>query len=625
MEAAALRYFQLKTAGEGDLTESRMRILMGNEALARGLLENGCTMAASYPGTPASEIMGALQDMAREENHPIRAEWSINEKVAYETALAHAYCGGRAAVSMKQVGLNVAADPFLSSAYIGVKGGFLVISADDPGPHSSQTEQDSRLMAMLAKVPVLDPASPQEAKDLVAQAYALSEEFEIPVMIRPTTRICHARQNIACRPPAQVDFAPDFERNPGRWAATPKFRLVLHHNLNQKLARISRHELAGPEPMNSGPGRSLAVVASGVVLAHALEALADDPELAAKLALFRVKMPYPLNLEAFREALSPFREVLILEETAPVMEMQLAGLIGKELKGRRDGFWPGAGEMTPDVVYAGLRRFVGLEVPALIPAGNPGRRPTLCAGCPHRAAFAALMEALPGGIYPSDIGCYTLGMNMGAVDTCLCMGAAVSMAAGLAHTYQDHGTKPMPIGATIGDSTFYHAGIPPLINAVTHGASFVLLILDNGTTAMTGQQPTPALERFDGSGAGRIVSIEDAVRACGVEFLEIGDPYEYQDFLGLLRQAAAFAREGRGPAVVIGRHPCLMDRHQPRPEKTRKFQVTEECAACGLCQESFGCPALVESQDGRMTILDYLCVGCGVCTHICPTGAIEEV
>ncbi|MEW5725359.1 MAG: thiamine pyrophosphate-dependent enzyme [Thermodesulfobacteriota bacterium] len=608
------------------MTETRQRILMGNEAIARGLLENGCTMAASYPGTPASEIMEAIQAMAGEESYPLHAEWSINEKVAYETALAHAYCGGRAAVSMKQVGLNVAADPFLSSAYIGVKAGFVLVSADDPGPHSSQTEQDSRLLAMLAKVPVLDPSSPRMAKDLVTEAYALSEEFELPVMIRPTTRVCHARQNIVCRPLNPVEFTPVFEKNPGRWAATPKFRLILHQQLNEKLDRIARKDLAVPRPVNTVSGKPVAVVASGVVLAHAVEALADNPDLEAKIALFEVRMPYPLNVGAARGVLAPYGTVLILEETMPVMEMQLAGLIGQDLTGRRTGFWPTAGEMGPDEVYAGLCRVTGLEPPAAPPQAGSGRRPTLCAGCPHRAAFFALKEALPGGIYPSDIGCYTLGMNMGAVDTCLCMGGGVAMAAGFDYTFRAGGGRPRPIGATIGDSTFFHSGLPPLINAVSHGASFVLLILDNGTTAMTGHQPTPALERFEPSGLGRTLSLEDVVRACGVGFLEVGDPVrDYRNFLDLLKKAATFAQSGRGPAVVISRYPCLMDRNQPRPEKRGTFQVTEDCTGCGVCQEDFGCPALVEGEGGQMKILPWLCNGCGVCVNVCPAEAIEEV
>ncbi len=608
------------------MSENRSMIMMGNEAIARGILESGCTMAAAYPGTPSSEIMGAIQGMAREENYPIYAEWSINEKVAYETALAHAYCGGRAAVSMKQVGLNVAADPFMSSAYIGVKGGFLLISADDPGPHSSQTEQDSRLMAMLAKVPVLDPSSPREAKEMAGRAFELSEAFEVPVMLRPTTRVCHARQNVESLPLQPRSFEPVFEKNPGRWAATPKFRLTLHQQLNEKLAKIAEDDWAKPKAVFGAEGRKLAVIASGVVLAHAWEALEVDAELAAKTVLFQVRMPYPLNVAAFRETLAGFDEVLILEESAPVMEMQLAGLVGKDLKGRRDGFWPGAGEMTPDVVYAGLRRLAGLPPVADAPKAAPGRRPTLCAGCSHRAAFFALKKALPGGVYPSDIGCYTLGMNMGAVDTCLCMGASVGMAGGFAHTYgQAEGKFRKTVGATIGDSTFFHAGIPPLINAVSHGASFVLVILDNSTTAMTGHQPTPALERYaDGRGA-KTVSIEDAVRACGVEFIRIGDPYNYRDFIGLLGEASDYAAEGRGPAVVISRHPCLMDRHAEKSEKKRRFRVNDECVACGICQNDFGCPALVEGEDGQMTILDHACVGCGVCVHVCPVEAIEEV
>ena len=605
------------------MTEQTQRVLMGNEALARGLLENGCTLAASYPGTPASEIMGALQGMALEEEYPVHAEWSINEKVAYETALAHSYCGGRAAASMKQVGLNIAADPFLSSAYIGVKGGFIVISADDPGPHSSQTEQDSRLMAMLGKIPVLDPSSPREAKDVVADAYEISEAYEIPVMIRPTTRICHARQNVDCLPLSPFDFKPVFDRNPGRWAATPKFRFKLHQQLNEKMIGISEHRLATPVLVRKGQGR-LAVLASGVVLSHALEALSDDRELEG-ISLFQSKMPYPLNLAKIRETLTGFDSVLVLEETSPVMEMQIAGLVEQEVKGRRDGFWPGAGEMTPDVVYDGLRRFAGLDVPASSAVAGPGRRPTLCSGCPHRAAFYILKEVMPEAIYPSDIGCYTLGMNMGAVDTVLCMGAAVSMAAGFDHTYRKYDSTPKPIGATIGDSTFFHGGITPLINAVTHGASFVLMILDNSTTAMTGHQPTPALERFEGSGRGRTVNLEGLVKACGVDFIEVGDPYDYENFSQLTKRAAEHASQRKGPAVVISRHPCLMDRHQPRATKNKRFEVTEDCVSCGVCQDDFGCPALIEGENGQMTILEHACVGCGICVHVCPAEAIQEI
>lgn len=626
-----------------------MKILMGNEAMARALLENGCTMATSYPGTPASEIMGSLQEMARAEQYPIHAEWSINEKVAYETALAHAYCGGRAAVSMKQVGLNVASDPFFSSAYIGVKGGFVVISADDPGPHSSQTEQDSRLMAMLAKVPVLDPASPREAKDMVGMAMALSEEYQMPILVRPTTRICHARQNVECPGLTPPSLIPSFERNPGRWAATPKFRLVLHRQLNEKLARISGLDLAGLKALNETGGKDLAIVTSGVVAAHAVEALQDDPELATRLALFQVLMPYPLNVAGLRPLLAVYRTVLILEESAPVMEMQMAGLVGTDVVGRRTGFWPAAGELTPDIVYVGLRRFAGLAEPTLPAVAAPGRRPTLCAGCGHRASFYALKEAMPDGIYPSDIGCYTLGMNMGGVDTCLCMGGAISMATGFDYTFRRLSGRARAIGATIGDSTFFHAGLPALINAVAHGASFVLMVLDNGTTAMTGHQPTPALERFESSGQGQVIPVEEAVRACGVKFIRIGDPYDYPPFLKLVKEAADYARDGQGVAVVISRRPCVMDKHSSRsagpktadnlptgtgpasrpglspPTDSRKrFTVTAECTGCGSCQDDFGCPALIEGGNGQMTILDHQCVGCGVCVHVCPAQAIQE-
>jgi len=598
------------------------RILLGNEAIARGLLENGCSFAASYPGTPASEILSTFLQMAKAENSPALGEWSINEKVAFETALAVSYAGGRSAVSMKQVGLNVACDPLMSSAYTGVKGGFLVISADDPGPHSSQTEQDSRMMAMMAKIPALDPSTPQEAKEMIGAAYQISEEFEIPVMVRPTTRVCHSRQGILLGEIPSPVLPSGFPKDPQRWAATPRYRFTLHLKLNQKIEAITEKYGKGSflRVLGNKSARQC-IISSGVALAHTYD-LIKELNLENQIALYQVRMPYPLRAKAILDEISPFQDILIIEETYPVIEMQLA--MRNRIKGRMDGSIPPQGELVPDVLLESIRTFAqipGEKKP--LPSGKP-RRPTLCPGCPHRAAFYALRQALPDGIYPSDIGCYTLGLNLGAVDTVLCMGAGISQAAGLYHAFRIKGEIP-PIAATIGDSTFYHAGVPALINAVHNGARFVLLILDNSTTAMTGDQPTPALERLADGRQGKAVAIEDLVHASGVQNIKVIDPYELEEMTKAIKEAHKATRsENGGVSVIIARHPCLMSPGASKKQKVYCMEVTGDCVACEICFRDFECPAIgPDPQSGMAKIDQNICSGCGVCAQVCPQEAIK--
>lgn len=609
---------------------SKRQILLGNEAIAHGLLEAGCSVAASYPGTPASEVLGALVSLKSREKLKVHLEWSVNEKVAFEVALANSYTGSRSSVIMKQVGLNVAADPLMSAAYTGVKGGFVLVSADDPGPHSSQTEQDSRCYAMMAKIPVLDPSSPEQARDWVSQAFTLSEKYEIPVMLRPTTRVCHARQDMESRPFSEREHFPLFEKNPSRWAATPKFRLVLHRELNEKIEKIAQEPEFYPRWINERmfSARSsppLCIVTSGVVLTYAAEVL-SDLGLWDRAALYQVPMPYPLA-PAFRdELLSRYEKILVIEETDPVIELQLQNR--DKVFGRTTGTVPCAGELLPEVVEKVLRKFFGLPESSQPEASPvPGRRPTLCAGCSHRAAFFAIRKAFPKGIYPGDIGCYTLGLNLGAVDTVLCMGASVSQATGFYHAYRKPRKDSPPIVATIGDSTFFHAGIPALINAVVQGARFVLVILDNSTTAMTGHQPTPAEgQTLDGVPVPRI-SIPDLVTACGVRYVKTEDPYNFESFFRLLKEAGKHVQDPEGGiAVVIAKHPCLMDRRHTESRVRHTIIVNEKCKGCAFCIKHFECPALQFQGEEKPILLDaHLCVGCGVCVHVCPHGALEEV
>jgi len=600
-------------------------VMMGNEAMARGLLESGVQFATSYPGTPASEILEAVIRFKKQEKVPLFAEWAINEKVAFEQALAQSYLGRRAAVSMKQVGLNVASDPLMSAAYLGVKGGFLIISADDPGPKSSQTEQDSRFQAFFAKIPVFDPSSPQEAKEMIPRALALSEKYEIPVLLRPTTRVCHSRQPIPLNPLPEPNPEAAFEKNPSRWAATPGFRFKLHQELNRKLEALARENPVlknWKEPTEKSP---LAILASGVPYALVHDLLLDKKML-GQIPLFKVDQPFPLPVREMKKFLKPFKSVLVLEETYPLIEMQLAD--GLRLRGRRDGLIPAEGELTLDVLHRVLAELLGWEKMAATVPEPKGRRPTLCAGCAHRSAFWAIKKTFPKGIFPGDIGCYTLGINMGVVDTCLCMGASITTATGLYQGFNASGREVPPIVATIGDSTFFHAGIPALVNAVHQKAKFILVILDNSTVAMTGGQPAPNLPILSDGSPAQPINLEPLVRACGVEFLEVVDPYDVQKMTAVLKKAGVYIQDKKnGVAVIIARHPCMVYGRHLLPERpaARVVIEKEECDGCGFCVTQFDCPAIVqEVKKQPARILEEFCTDCGTCLTVCPKKHIRR-
>ena len=619
------------------MSEIKQEVLLGNEAVARGLVEAGCHVVASYPGTPSSEILPGVVRFKRELGLNTHVEWSINEKVAYEVALAASYTGKRAAVIMKQVGLNVAADPLMSSAYTGVKGGFVVISCDDPGPHSSQTEQDTRFFAMFAKVPALDPSSPREARDMVKAAFELSEKYSIPVILRPAIRICHARQNIAFRPVPELERPAAFEKDPAHWAATPRFRYVLHKELNEKLKAIEADfEQSELNVRHEGRDNRLGFIAGGVSYPILLDTL-QETGLKDQFPIFKIGTPYPLPQQLVADFIAGCGRVLVLEEPDAVIELQIRDK--SKVLGRLTGTVPAAGELVPRVIYrilAGLVEELGLplgppldleELDKLVAGLKlPVRRPRLCPGCPHRAAFYALKRILGSkAIYPSDIGCYTLGLNLRAVDTCLDMGAAVTIASGLYQAYHQDG-EDVVIAATIGDSTFLHAGIPPLASAVHNQARFILVVLDNSTTAMTGMQPTADSGLLADGRMGNRVSIKDLVQACGVKFIEEMDPYRIKDFEALVRRARDHIRQKDGGiAVIISRRPCPLYDPTPLRENPVRVTVTEECDACKYCLTAFECPALVLDEDlGRVVIDRRICADCGVCIEVCYKGFIVE-
>ncbi|MFH1488584.1 MAG: indolepyruvate ferredoxin oxidoreductase subunit alpha [Pseudomonadota bacterium] len=618
---------------------SQEKIILGNEAIALGLLEAGCQFVTSYPGTPSSEILPEVVRLVKSEGLNTYTEWSTNEKVALDNAFAAAVTGKRSACCMKQVGLNVAADSLMSAAYLGVVGGLVIISCDDPGPHSSQTEQDTRFMARLAKVPVLDPSSPQEAREMAGLAMELSEEFSVPVILRPAIRVCHARQSVTMGAIEKREQKASFKKDPMRWAATPRFRLVLHESLNRKLAEIGKKfdGLAQVNFHNLEPGKkvSFGIIAAGVPYAVIHDLLSEEAR--TDIPLLKLGAPYPFPEGLAAEFMGACDRVLVVEETDTLIEYLLRDR--EKVMGRLSGHVPLQGELVPQVIRSSISRvledlkldpFSGeddREADSLVQKLQlPVRRPTLCPGCPHRAAFFAIRKARPKAIFTSDIGCYTLGINLGVVDTCLDMGAAITMASGFYHAFAQDGADQAVV-ATIGDSTFFHSGTAGLVNAVYNGARFILVILDNMTTAMTGMQPTPGLGiRADGS-EGRAVSLERSVAGCGVDFIEVVDPYEIEVMTAALKKATEYLKEPEGGiAVIIARHPCVIAyRDEAIPDK-KQVHVTDECVDCHFCMDRFECPALYHDQEiGRTGINREICSDCGLCIQVCPKGAIKEV
>jgi len=612
--------------------------LLGNGAIALGLLEAGCQVVTSYPGTPSSEILPEVVRLMRSQSLETYVEWSTNEKVALDNAYAAAIAGKRAACCMKQVGLNVAADSLMSAAYIGTTGGMVVISCDDPGPHSSQTEQDSRLMARLAKVPVFDPSTPAEARRMTAMAMEISEEFKIPVILRPAIRVCHGRQNLSWGNLAAEGNKASFEKNPARWAATPKFRYLLHGELNQKLEKIRlRFETLAPvNTHNLTPGESyrLGIVSGGVPHAVVAEILAEHDR--EEIPVLKLGAPYPFPNDLAETFMAACGNVLVIEETDTVIEYFLRN--NEKVFGRLSGHVPLEGELLPQVVEKTINQVLceldldplatpdPSEVTALINTLElPIRKPTLCAGCPHRASFFAIRKAKPKAIYTSDIGCYTLGMNLGAVDTCLDMGAGITLASGFYHAFTQDNIQ-QPVIATMGDSTFFHSGTTGLINAVYNDARFVLVILDNEITAMTGMQPSIASGIRANGTRGKAISLERIVAGCGIDFIEIVDPYDVKAMTALIKKASDHVYDPDGGiAVIIARHPCLIaDRAGAIPGFV-SVTVTDDCDECGCCHDRFECPALYKDGEvGHTSVDPMLCSGCGVCLQVCPKGAIVE-
>ncbi len=591
--------------------------ISGNEAIAYGLIESGIKFISGYPGTPSSEIIPSAQKIVKERGIKAFIDWAVNEKVAYESAYAASLCGIKAAVTMKQVGLNVAMDPFMNSAYVGTDSAMVLISVDDPGPHSSQTEQDSRFFAMGAKIPVFDPSTIQEAYEFAKKAVELSEKYSIPVMLRSSTRVSHGRADVKIVGSMPVDSIKvqfktlkDWEKKLWRYAATPRQRLMLHNKLNKIISEIeSLNEL---KFFFHGP---LLLISSGAVFSYLYE-LIEEYGLQEKVTLAKADMPYPLKNFDFPK----FQRIITIEESTPVIELQLC------TEGRRNGIVPKEGELTIEVCEDILEK-IGLIKREKRVSSPPLKRPSLCPGCGHRIALYAVKKVFgKKAIYNGDIGCYTLALNFHVTDTVLCMGASVSFAFGMKKAFS-LAEKQQDFVAIIGDSTFFHSGIPPLIDSVHYRVPFLTIILDNKSVAMTGNQKTLSDNKSSFGETTAPIYIEDVVKGIGVKFVETVDPYNFEDSIKTLKEAKKYLKEKAEPAVIIFRHLCINTKEGLELNPKYSVKISKElCKGCKVCVLEFECPAIeFKDEEKKAKINDTLCIGCGCCIHICPTKAIVLV
>lgn len=591
--------------------------VMGNGAIAYGALKAGVNLVSGYPGTPSSEI---VETVAKAKPEGVHVEWSVNEKAAMEVAAAASYSGARTLVTMKQVGLNVASDPLMSLAYVGVKGGMVVVSADDPGPISSQTEQDTRRFAEFARIPVFDPSSPEEAYEMIQDAYECSEKYATPVLFRPTTRVDHAYAAIDRPEKFSPQRVSGFIKNSKKWVIFPRLSFANHAMIEKRNVKIGEEFSLYRYNTVEGGNSEKAVVASGISYAYAKEFLKDYPEV----KLIRIGTPYPFPESFVKKALEGVTEVLSLEELSPYNEEQIARLCGRNgillsIRGKLTGDVPASGELSTNLIAGILRKYLELpgeasEIDVSDAPELPVRPPVLCAGCPHRASFYAVKKAMKGRncYFCGDIGCYTLGnaMPLDMCDTCLCMGAGITMAQGF--TWMDK----EGIGfAFVGDSTFFASGMTGVVNAVYNNANMILCVLDNSTTAMTGHQPHPGTGRNMMGDIVEKVDIASVLKGIGVSTVVTVDPLNLNEAMGAVRMCADLP----GVKAIIFKSPCVAI-----SKPTGKCHITENCLNCGKCIKEIGCPGLIRV-DGQVTIDPNLCTGCGLCSQICPVDAIQEV
>ena len=599
------------------LCDEGRALLLGNEAITRGLIEAGVRFASTYPGTPSSEVGNILE--RRSQDAGMYFEFSVNEKVALETSAAAAVSGIRSFAFMKHVGLNAAADPLMTLAYSGVRGGMVIMTADDPSAHSSQNEQDNRFYAPLSLMPMVEPSTPAEAKEMVKEAFRISEELSMPVLFRTTTRVNHARGVVDFGPRLNTPAKGRFEKDDRRFVCVPANARLNRIELlkrNEKALRMSEES-----PLNYVCGDTssdIGIITSGVSFTYVSEFVKDA-------AVLKLGFIHPLPERKIADFLVGKRMVIIVEELDPYLEDGVLRIMGQyrisvPVHGKRDGTLPREWEFSPDTMTK-LSSLVDVErFPEPLAAPDiqlPARPPTLCVGCPHRGSYAAMKKAVGKRdvVYASDIGCYTLGSQppFKIADFVLCMGGGAGVAGGFAEATDQKAV------AFLGDSTFFHSGIGPLISAKFNNHNMTMVILDNRITAMTGQQPNPGTGRDFGGIKTEGADIESIVRGIGVGFVETVNPFDVRSASEAMKRALDYD----GVSVIISRAPCQIDLRKRRIAPEKPLRVDKDaCIRCYTCVKTVACPALIKRPDGSIETDPSQCVGCGMCASVCPKDAI---
>lgn len=590
-------------------------LMTGNEALARAAYEAGVHFASGYPGTPSTEI---LENLAQYEG--VYAEWAPNEKVAYEAAFGASMAGGRSLVTMKHVGMNVAADPMFTSAYLGVNGGMVVINADEPNQYSSQNEQDNRHYSRATNIPMFEPSDSQECIDMVKAAYDLSEQYDVPVIIRTTTRVNHSKSLVTWSERQEIPVKP-YEKNIAKYLAIPAFARKMKVKLQDNLQKLEAYANSCPWNVIEDNGSVMGVICSGDCYLYAKEVLGEAANY------LKLGFSYPLPDQLLRQFADSVEVLYVIEEVDPIVENHLKSLgipvIGKEI-------FPRNGEQLPEVI----RKAMGMQSLAhpLDPESQEaliGRAPTLCAGCPHRG-FAYALSQRKNVMVSGDIGCYTLTGNppFNVMNTNLCMGASISMGAGAQKVFNLNPDKKMRVVSMIGDSTFFHTGINSLIEVLYNNANTINVILDNRITAMTGQQENPGTGYSLKENPAAAIDLEALCRGLGLKNVRTINPNQLKEVNEALDWAFALDE----PSVIITRWPCALKKQKAEEKQEfagsfqgRFFVDREVCIGCKKCTKT-GCPAIVyDVERNRSGIDQNKCVGCSVCAQVCPVQAIQKV
>lgn len=577
------------------------KLMSGNEAIARGAYEAGVTVAAAYPGTPSTEILENIVEY----KDAIYSEWAPNEKVATEVAIGASIAGARSLAAMKHVGVNVAADPIFTYTYLGVNAGFVLVSADDPSMHSSQNEQDNRYYAKFAKMACIEPSDSQECKDFLAEAYRVSEEFDIPVLYRVTTRVCHSKSIVELGERTEVGFKP-YARNVSKFVSTPANAKVFRLKLEDKMKALQQYANTSPLNKVEYNDTKIGIITASIAYQYAKEVFGD------KASYLKLGFTYPLPMDLIREFASKVEKLYIIEELEPFMEEQIkaAGIecIGKEVI-------PNIYELNPDVVAKSMLNEV-TDIKS-VDVNVAARPPVLCPGCPHRGFFYAISKKK--AVVTGDIGCYTLGVAapLETIDTVICMGAGISAGMGIAKAFEASGDERKVFGV-VGDSTFFHSGITGVIDTIYNQGKMIPVILDNRITGMTGHQENPGTGKTLMGKPTKEMDVVEILKAVGYQNIAVVDPCD----LKAMDDAIEGAMASTEPYAIVTKRPCALIKGLP-PFKNKCVVNKDNCKKCRMCLK-VGCPA-VFFKDGAAYIDQSMCIGCEVCKQVCKFNAIEKV